>query len=113
MNWNTLNTTEELNKIDELSATQPVLLFKHSTRCSISSTALNRLERNWKDTDSQRLAPYYLDLIAYRDVSNAIAARYGVEHQSPQAIVVVNGKAVYSATHFDIVYDDLLNAINV
>lgn len=113
MNWNTLNTTEELNKIDELSAAQPVLLFKHSTRCSISSTALNRIERKWKDTDSQRLVPYYLDLIAYRDVSNAIAARYGVEHQSPQVIVVVNGKAVYSATHFDIVYDDLLNAINV
>lgn len=107
MNWNQLQSVEQLNLINSESQTQPILLFKHSTRCSISSTALSRLERKWQDSDSQKLKPYYLDLLQHREVSNAIANNYGVEHQSPQVLVISKGKCVYSATHLEIFYEEL------
>jgi bacillithiol system protein YtxJ len=70
-------------------------IFKHSTRCSISSMAKNRVERDW-DLD---FPIYYLDLIQYRSISNLIAAKSGIEHQSPQLIVFQNGLPVYDASH--------------
>lgn len=108
MNWNTLNSPEQLDSIDAESQKLPVLIFKHSTRCSISSTALGRLERRWQDKDDLKLNPYYLDLIEYRDISNSIAQRYQVEHQSPQVLIINRGKCIYSATHLDIFYDELM-----
>ncbi len=105
MNWNDLHTIEQLESIDAESLTQPVLLFKHSTRCSISSAALARLERGWSDTG---IKPYYLDLIAHRDISDAIANKYGVEHQSPQVLLIKNGQAVYNESHMGINVEELL-----
>ena len=110
MNWNLLNANEQLAEIDEASHRQPVLIFKHSTRCGISSTALGRLERNWKTEDSGKLKPYYLDLLAHRNLSNEAAARYKVDHESPQVLVIKNGACVYSASHLGIIYADLLQA---
>lgn len=109
MNWHTLNSADQLKQIDQDSQHTPVMLLKHSTRCSISSAALSRLERNWQDSDNQKLQPYYLDLLQHRDISNAIASHYGIEHQSPQVLVIKGGKCVYSATHFDINYKDLIS----
>lgn len=106
MNWNTLNSIEQLALIDAESLTQPIMLFKHSTRCSISSAALARMERGWKDGN---VKPYYLDLIAHRDVSNAIAHKYGVEHQSPQVLLIKNGQAVYNESHMGINADEVLD----
>jgi bacillithiol system protein YtxJ len=111
MEWNALNDLGELDAIVAVSSTQPVLIFKHSTRCSISSTALNRLERSWNDADSNHTLPYYLDLIAHRDISQAIATRFGIEHQSPQALVIKNGVCIYHASHFDIQYAELLKQL--
>jgi bacillithiol system protein YtxJ len=108
MNWNKLNDISDLDAINNLSKEKKILLFKHSTRCSISSAALNRLERNWKEEDSQKLIPYYLDLLNFRDVSNAIAQIYGVEHQSPQVLVIKDGKCIYTETHYGISYEDLI-----
>ncbi|MCC6370223.1 MAG: bacillithiol system redox-active protein YtxJ [Bacteroidia bacterium] len=110
MNWNQLTSKQQLDLIDEESKQTPVLLFKHSTRCSISSTALSRLERKWQEADGQKMKPYYLDLLQHRDVSNCIASHYGVEHQSPQALIISNGKCVYSATHLDIFYDEIITS---
>ena len=110
MNWNLLENVEQLNSIDEISKTTPCLLLKHSTRCSISSMALNRLESNWKAEDNQRrITPYYLDLLQHRDISNEIAIRYGIEHQSPQVLIILNGKCIYSASHSDIRYNEIMN----
>lgn len=106
MNWNALTTIEQLATIDAESTQQPVMILKHSTRCSISSAALARLERGFDE--GAGIKAYYLDLIAYRDVSNAIAVRYGVEHQSPQVIVVKNGKAVYTESHMAIQAADII-----
>ena len=107
MNWNQLNENNLLNTIKEESSNGPVLIFKHSTRCSISSMALNRLERSWQEDDMSNIKPYYLDLISYRDISNEIATEFDVPHQSPQVIVIKDGKAIYDNSHMGINYDDL------
>ena len=108
MNWNTLNSIEQLAEINQTSNEHPVLLFKHSTRCSISLSALNRLERNWKESDSEIIKPFYLDLLNFRSVSNEIASLYQIEHESPQALIIKNGKCVYVSSHLGIMYEDIL-----
>lgn len=107
MNWKKIDNLQVLNQIKEESKNHPVLIFKHSTRCSISSMALNRIERSWQDDEMKSIQPYYLDLITYRDISNEIANEFGVYHQSPQVIVIKDGKAVYDNSHMGISYDEL------
>lgn len=98
MNWNTLDSEEQLKSIIEESASVPVLIFKHSTRCSISSMAQSRLERQW-NFDDENIKAYHLDLIAHRNISLQIAETFGVEHQSPQALLIKNGVCVYNDSH--------------
>lgn len=93
--WEELSSEEQF--LNLLEAEPQFSIFKHSTRCSISSMAKNRVESNWQIDDTHPI--YYLDLIQHRSVSNLIAEKLGVEHQSPQLIVVKNGEAVYNASH--------------
>jgi bacillithiol system protein YtxJ len=102
MNWTALTEEAQLDAIDQQSAERPVLIFKHSTRCSISSAALHRLESGWSAADAGLGAIYYLDLIRFRSISNAIAGRYGVQHESPQVLVIRHGRCVHHASHFGI-----------
>ena len=112
MYWNQLTTLSQLSDLLSISETQPVLIFKHSTRCSISSSALDRIERKWNDaSDTAVVQPWYLDLIAYREISNQIAVDYQVEHQSPQVLLIHNRNCVYSATHYDINYADVMDEV--
>lgn len=97
INWSALTTVEQLNEIEEESKTHPVVIFKHSTRCSISRMALKQFENEY-DLHEQ-VKPYFLDLIAHRDVSNAIASKFQVTHQSPQILLIKNGKSVYDVSH--------------
>lgn len=101
-----------MDTIDAASVDHPVLLFKHSTRCNISSTALHRLERSWTPADDASRVAWYLDLLRHRNISNAIAARYGVEHASPQVLVIRHGKSVYSTSHFGIDYREVIAALD-
>ena len=80
---------------------KPVVLFKHSTRCSISSMAKGRLERSWSFPEKD-VTPYYLDLIKYRAVSNEIADLFHVRHESPQLLLMKNGEVVFHTSHNDI-----------
>lgn len=107
MNWIKLNSIEQLEEIDRLSQTQPVLIFKHSSRCSISSTALNRFEKQYQPEDETLMPAYYLDLLTYRPISNEIANRYTIEHQSPQALLIKDGKCIHESTHFEIDYSEI------
>ncbi|MFN8436701.1 MAG: bacillithiol system redox-active protein YtxJ [Cytophagales bacterium] len=109
MNWNQLTSTDQLAQIQESSVEKPVLIFKHSTRCSISSSALNRVERNWDDKFLNQITPYYLDLISYREVSNAIADIFGVQHQSPQVLLIYKGKSIYDTSHMDINLPEIMS----
>jgi len=97
-----LNTLSQLAEIDLLSQEKPVVIFKHSTRCSISAMVFNRFEQNYKKLNAEELPVYYLDLLNYRNISNEIAAKYGVEHQSPQTLLIKNGKCIHNASHTDI-----------
>lgn len=112
MNWNKLSDIAQLDEIAKASTDKPILIFKHSTRCSISATALDRIERAWKSDEVQSLEPYYLDLIQFRNISGAIAEKFNVEHQSPQVLIIKNGKAVYDASHYDIRYQELLKHLS-
>ncbi|MGR3810242.1 bacillithiol system redox-active protein YtxJ [Jiulongibacter sp. NS-SX5] len=111
MEWNLLNTEEQLQDIIKESETQPVLIFKHSTTCPISGTAKSRMERKWNADEVGNLKVYYLDLLQYRPISNAIANTFGVEHESPQVLLIKNGKSVYTESHFGISFDDLKEAL--
>jgi bacillithiol system protein YtxJ len=78
-----------------------VLIFKHSTRCSISRMVWDRLQRGW--TDSVRELPvYYLDLLNFRSISNRIASELQVPHESPQVLLLYNGRCVWHASHTEI-----------
>ena len=101
MKWQQLNSIKDLDAAVKLSFEKPVMLFKHSTRCSISSMALNRVEANWDYTEEQ-VIPFYLDLLSHRDVSNTIAEKLNVFHQSPQLILIRNGEVAIDASHNEI-----------
>ena len=107
MNWHQLTTDTTLQELIKLSETKKVLIFKHSTRCSISAMALSRIERDWATGENASIEPYYLDLIKYRSLSNEIAQKFGVQHESPQILLIENGKCVYDASHNAISYREI------
>jgi len=108
MNWNNISSLEELEAAIENSNNGTILLFKHSTRCSTSDMVLNRLERNW-DEKANHITPYYIDLIAHRDVSNKIEEIFNIIHESPQALIIKNKKCIYNASHTLISYQSIVS----
>jgi bacillithiol system protein YtxJ len=108
MDWIQLTKEQDLNTIKDISNSQAVLIFKHSTRCSISSTALNRLERSWKEEEVKNIKPYFLDLLNFRAISNHITDEFKITHESPQILLIRNGQCIYSASHLSINYQDIL-----
>lgn len=110
LKWIQLTTEEQLKAAIESSSEKPILLFKHSTRCSISSMAFSGFQSRWSG-DEADIDIYYLDLIQYRNVSNKIAELTNVVHQSPQVIVLKNNEVVYTATHTSISADQALKSI--
>ena len=110
MKWVELKTVEQLGQIREESKKHPVLIFKHSRRCSISKAALDRLERNWKEDETAHLKPYFLDLVTFRKTSDLIATQFDVEHESPQVLIIENGQSIYNQSHFNIDYGNILKA---
>ena len=114
MLWHKLTDISQLQYIINLTKEQSangltVLIFKHSTRCSISSMALNRLETKW--IDNEKIPAYYLDLLSHRDISNEIEQVFSVEHASPQALLIKNGVCIYNASHTNISAADILEAV--
>ena len=107
MIWKSLQRADEIETLIEESKIRPVLIFKHSTRCSISAAVVDRLERRCREEDMSNLTPYFLDLIQHRDVSNAIAEKLAIRHESPQAIILRDGKSIYDASHFGIDYEEI------
>ena len=105
MDWVQLTHLDQLDDIIHLSNEKPAVIFKHSTRCSNSRMALKQFENEFDLTD--KITPYFLDLLEHRPISNEIANRFGVVHQSPQAIVVKGGKAIHDASHSDIDAENL------
>ncbi|MGV3696442.1 bacillithiol system redox-active protein YtxJ [Flavobacterium sp.] len=100
MNWNVLESMAALNAAETESFEKPIAIFKHSTRCHISKMALRQFENEFDSEEN--VSPYFVDLLSHRDISNEIAARYQVMHQSPQLIVIKDGKAVFNTSHENI-----------
>ena len=111
MNWTSLSTEGQIAQIEEESKTQPVLIFKHSTRCSISATALNRLERNWDDKKAP-IKTYFLDLLSHRNVSQLIAQHFDVTHESPQLLILSKGQPILVKSHMDIRFEDIQQVLS-
>ena len=108
MNWIPITAESQIDEIKSLSVTKPQVIFKHSTRCSISSVAMNRLER--------AAAPdgvdfYFLDLIAYKNISNKIADTFSVYHESPQILLIKNGECIFDESHSGISMDEIIDQL--
>lgn len=108
--WQVLSSLEQLEEIKKESADQLVVIYKHSTTCSISGMAMNRLERNWKESLAH-VKIYYLDLLTYRSISNAIAETFQVYHESPQILIIKDGHAIYDASHMGISVEGIASCI--
>lgn len=105
MHWIHLTDEEQLNQIITNSQSRPQVVFKHSTRCSISSLALQRLKKADAPADVDF---YYLDILAHRPISNKIAEMLKVHHESPQIIVIRDGSCIYDESHLAISMDDII-----
>ena len=105
MNWIPLTTDAQLDQLITDSATRPQVIFKHSTRCSISSMSKNRLERNPQPAG---IDFYFLDLIAYRQLSGKVETLFMVPHESPQVLLIKNGQSVYNESHSGITMDEIV-----
>lgn len=103
MNWTLLESPEQISEIKH----QPgySLIFKHSTRCSISMMAKRRFELDWESLP-ENLPLYFLDLIQHRDISNQIAQEFQVHHQSPQLLLIKNGECILDQSHGSISVDE-------
>ncbi|BAP31585.1 hypothetical cytosolic protein [Chryseobacterium sp. StRB126] len=99
--WQNIKSEEDLEKAIESSYQHKIAIFKHSTSCFISKTVLRNFEKEVENSD-QEVQVYFLDLLAHRPLSNKIAEDFGIRHESPQLIVIENGKPVNSASHQDI-----------
>jgi bacillithiol system protein YtxJ len=102
----------DLNQISDIKATPGFsLIFKHSTRCSVSMMVKKRFEMDWEvipeDTNL-----YFLDLISHRAISAQIAETFLVHHESPQILLIKDGNCVLDASHGDISADEVAGMIN-
>ncbi len=106
VNWIPLNSLKQLEEIKELSKTESIAIFKHSTSCGISRGVLKKFENSF-DEELSTLKVYYLDLLSFREISNEVGYQFQVIHQSPQLLVIKNEIAVAFASHYDIMSIDL------
>ena len=109
MNWIALTEELQLEQIKSQSNQQPVVIFKHSTRCATSSMAMNRLER---ETPADNIAFYFLDILRYRPISNKIAEDFHVHHESPQVLIIKNGECIYDESHNGITMQDIKDEVS-
>lgn len=105
--WHKITQIKDLAELDQKSAGKPQMIFKYSSRCSLSYSMLEAVE-----SDGEKLARHmdlnFLDLIAHRDVSNYIEEHYGVRHESPQTLLIINGECALDQSHLRIETDELI-----
>ncbi|MFD2786152.1 bacillithiol system redox-active protein YtxJ [Hymenobacter rubripertinctus] len=112
MPWQPLTAAEQLTDIVRESYEQPVIIFKHSTSCSISAMAKSKVERQWADAGLDDAKIYYLDLLRFRPISQEIAQKFSVHHESPQLLLIRNGECSYDASHMGIKLSEVKSALS-
>lgn len=107
--WNKIESEDDLRMALENSYTHKIAIFKHSTSCFISKTVLKNFEKDIESLENtDGIAElYFLDLLAYRPISNKIAEDLEIRHESPQLLVIENGKVINHASHQDISINQL------
>ncbi len=108
--WTYLTEKGQIEEILLQSATKPVLIFKHSTRCGVSRMALKSFERDY-DVDKADLELYFLDILKYRQLSNEISEKLEVHHQSPQVLLIKNKSVIYHDSHYQISVETVKEAL--
>ena len=101
VNWINLTNLDEITDIKTLSTSESIFIFKHSTRCGISRIVKKQFEKLLLPNNNN-VKVYYLDLLKYRNVSDAVSEVFQVKHESPQLLIIRNGVAVKHASHYDI-----------
>jgi bacillithiol system protein YtxJ len=109
MRWNLLVKEDQLEQLIEESEKTPVLIFKHSTRCAISKSALHRVESFFGDSDTTFLH-YYVDVLENRNISSLISNLFKIEHQSPQVLIIIRGECTYNSSHMRILPEKIIAA---
>lgn len=108
MNWIPLDSTEQLESIK--AAAGYSVIFKHSTRCSISMMAKKRVDMDLDDLP-ETVKPYFLDLLSHRNISGQIAELFDVHHESPQLLLIKDGECILDQSHGDIDIEETLALI--
>lgn len=111
MNWKKLESQRDLYDLKSISESKLCLIFKYSSRCGSSAVALDRLERSWNGEEMSGVQPFFLDLIAYRELSNQVSQEFNVLHQSPQVMLIDNLISVFDTSHFSISYENILSVV--
>jgi len=101
-----ITSLEDLDQIDQASFNQPKIIYKHSTACGLCDIIWNII----KESDFEL---NYLDLLTYRPISNEIERRYNVQHESPQILIIKDGKCVYSASHRKIKNEEIQKQLDL
>ncbi len=96
--WKELTELNDLEQVGALSSRTPVVLYKHSTRCGLSHDVKRSLEEDWKGVVSS-VDFFQLDILAHRSISDRIAERWNVPHQSPQILLIYRDELVYEGSH--------------
>lgn len=100
--WREITSIQQLDDIIAESQNNKVAIFKHSTSCGISRMVLRNFKSDIDSAVNNKTIVYYLDLLSYRSISNAIAEKFGVIHESPQLIVIENGSVKHNSSHHSI-----------
>ena len=108
MQWISLNNLEQVNAIKNDSGYS--VIFKHSTRCSISLMAKRNFELDWETIPADTKL-YFLDLISHRDISAAVAETFQVHHESPQTLLIKDGECILDSSHSDISAEEIAESI--
>lgn len=110
--WNELKEISQLDKIEMESEDNYVAILKHSTRCGISRMVLRMFESDYNISEDAPVKLYFLDLIAFREISNEIEKRFNVRHESPQLIILHNKEVVHHSSHQSISAEKLQEMIS-
>lgn len=105
MNWTMLDSADQIDEIKRKGGY--CIIFKHSTRCSISMMVKKRFEMDWGKLP-ENFPLYFLDLIKHRDLSNQIASVFHVHHESPQLLLIRNGECILDLSHGEVSVDEAL-----
>lgn len=111
MDWHLLSAEDTIQEILSKSSgtdQDAILIYKHSTRCSVSLMAKKMLESNW---NLDNVSAYYLDILQYRGISNKVSEVFGIRHESPQVLLIKNGKCVYHDSHMGVSAENVKKAL--